>query len=81
MTDALRKMVEAMQTAMLEQALESTTKACIVNMIDGITVEVHGDFDLEKVARAGLEAIKPEMEDLLTGANREIFALILKEQP
>jgi hypothetical protein len=91
MTAALKAMVEAMGAEFERQAAHSaTTYAAFDPTGDGRALTVGEDgglFDLEKVARAGLEAIDgaDKQVDLTTctpeGVWGEVLDAILKEHP
>jgi hypothetical protein len=74
MTPALKAMVEAIVLAFQEQAGERYPEATRT-VQDPSLIFLNGDFDLEKVARAGLEAIRwPEdaeaqVDIILAGAD------------
>lgn len=72
MTPALKAMVEAMGREFLRQTEESEEAPVCQFEAHALRVtDVYGgQFDLEKVARAGLEAVKPAPTEVL----RAVFA-------
>lgn len=65
MTPALKAMVEAMAAEIVRQGNEEKSRGTAVwypsdptNPADVRSISLDGDIDLEKVARAGLEAVK-----------------------
>lgn len=88
MTVALKAMVEAM-AAEIERQREGDH---FVRRADGVSVSLDGEVDLEKVARAGLEAIRrpdlrlrmstvERMSDSLNEVWPMVIDEILKETP
>lgn len=82
MTPALKAMVEAMAAEIVRQGNEEKSRGTAVwypsdptNPADVRSISLDGDIDLEKVARAGLEAIRwPEdteaqVDIILAGAD------------
>lgn len=64
MTEALDAMVKAMRNELFEQALAQVGRASCIAIHGETTIELRGTFDMEKVARAGLLAIKSLTEDV-----------------
>jgi hypothetical protein len=93
MTDALKRMVEAMHAEFTRQngGAGATENGFVERVIrpeaDGGTT-LDGSFDLEKVARAGLEAVKAPDEDVSAAGRawirsgfsaEDVFGLMIAE--
>lgn len=80
MTPALKTLVEAMISDLGQQAANAPTPF-VTFLPEGARVEMKGTFDLEKVARVGLEAMRYTDADkqtfIATADRHEIRPLVL----
>ncbi len=91
MTPTLQKIVEAMAAEFLRQDREERLALSEGVVVRGVEISLVGDYDLEKVARAGLEAARPadplDAPDIMVKGSLQQYALrealdaILGEKP